>query len=94
MSITDGSGNNNSAYNSQSPNIRFYNLSQAGGWVQIGSTQTLTMDATDTSIVKELTYTISSETFAAGERFACVLEGTQNVSTNTFCMWGYNVIVS
>ena len=94
MSITDGSGNNNSAYNSTSPNIRFYKMDQASGWVQIGTTQTLNMDATDTSIPKELTYTLSSQTFAVGERFACVLQGTQNVSTNTFVMWGYNVVVT
>jgi len=93
-SMTDGSGNNISVYNSQDVEVYFYRLDQATGWDQIGSTQTITMDATNTNVPKEFTYTISSETFTAGQRFAVVCKGTQNVVTNTFFMWGYNVKVT
>ena len=94
MSITDGSGSNVSVYNSQSPDIYFYKVDQTNGWQQIGTTQTLTMDATNTAIPKELSYTISSQSFSVGEKLAVVLKGTQNVTSNTFIMWGYNIVVT
>jgi hypothetical protein len=94
MSITDGSGNNVSAYNSQSPDIYFYKVDQTNGWQQIGTTQSLTMDATNTALPKELTYSISSQSFSVGEKLAVVLKGTQNVTSNTFIMWGYNIVVT